>query len=652
MKYPHLFQSCVVGGLELKNRIVMPPMTTNYTRGGFITDRLLDFYEERARGGAGLIIAEDAIVEAPRGKHTLRDVYINDDNCIPGLQRLAQTIKDNGARAAIHLSHSGRNGGRLREGKLLLTGNHTPVAPSALAYPAAGFAVPQELTVEDIIDIEHKFANAAHRAKEAGFEAIMLHCSHGYLIEQFLSPFSNKREDDYGGDLNRRFRFLKETIARIKQKVGNQFPLLCRISGRELWEGGLTIENAMENAQKLQDCGVHGISVSIGSGMTGFNYKSFLPVSASPLRGGHGALVYLAEAIKSVLSIPVIASNGLNDPDLAELVLQQGKADLIAVGRGLIADPEWPKKLSEERVNKIRPCICCNQCFMGGTGNPLTCATNPVAGREKELCIYPASKTKTVLIAGAGPAGMEAARVARLRGHRVRLYEKNKLGGKLNLAYRPPGKEDIRKLIDFQLEQIHELGVEIVNKEVTPAIVIHEKADAVIVATGASWKIQEFPDYTTANILDVRGAFNGNITQRKIAVIGGGQIGAETAEYLASRGNEVTIIEKSKKIAADVAHQAWFYDFLIVSLNSLGVNMLTEAKIEGLTEKGVSVIHDERHLTVEADVVVIATGNKANRKLIDQLESMAIEIYPAGDCAGSGKILKAVKEGFLAGLSV
>ena len=235
MKYKHLFQPCSIGKLQLKNRIVMPPLTTNYAKKGLVSDRMVDFYSARARGGAALIIVEDAIVEVPRGKHTLNDIAINDDSCISGLRRLSQTIKENGCEAAINLGHSGFKGGRMRGDTLFLTGGQIPIAPSALPHLDEGFAVPYEMTVEDIIDIEDKFASAAYRAKEAGFNAIMLHCSHGYLIEQFLSPFSNKRQDDYGGDLYRRFRFLKEIIAKIKQKIGDDFPLLCRISGMELW---------------------------------------------------------------------------------------------------------------------------------------------------------------------------------------------------------------------------------------------------------------------------------------------------------------------------------------------------------------------------------------------------------------------------------
>jgi 2,4-dienoyl-CoA reductase-like NADH-dependent reductase (Old Yellow Enzyme family)/thioredoxin reductase len=652
MKYKHLFQPCSVGTLQLKNRIIMPPLTTNYAKDGLVSDRMIDFYRVRARGGAAMIIVEDAIVEVPRGKHTLNDLAIDRDDCIAGLRRLSQAIKESGCVAAIHLNHSGFKGGRMRENKLFLTDGQVPVAPSALSDLTEGFAVPHEMTVEDIIDIENKYAGAAYRAKQAGFSAVVLHCSHGYLIEQFLSPFSNKRQDNYGGDLYRRFRFLKEIIARIKGKVGDDFPLLCRISGMELWDGGIVLDDAKENARMLQDCGIYGISMSISSKILGPAYSSFVPVSASPMRGEREAVVQSAAAIKQVVSIPVMAVNRLNEPGLAEDILEHNKADLIGIARGLVADPEWPNKVEDGRENEIRPCICCNHCFMGSTGKPLTCATNPVAGREKEMEIVRTDNPKTVFIAGAGPAGLEAARVAGLRGHEVHLYEKETLGGLLNLASLPAGKDPIKDLVSFELAYIHKLGVQIVNKELTLDIVSRDKPDAVIVATGASPVQRKYPGNRQKDILDIHDALSRDITNRKIVVIGGKHIGAETAEVLAARGNKVTLVEESDKIAGDIAHLVWLYDFLLVSLRLSGVTMLTGTTIDEVTDSSVVVIHDSQRIAIEADLVVMAQDSKANRTLVDQLSNLNIELYSAGDCTGTGKILKALKEGYLAGLAL
>ena len=654
MKYLKLFEPCILGRIELANRLLMPPITTNYAKDGFVTDRLIDFYTERARGGIGLIIVEDSIIETPRGKHAANDIFISDNKYIPNLQRLAQAIKNQGAKAGIHLNHSGRNAGRLRNGRLFLTNGQIPVAPSAVAYPYTSNVVPHELDVEEIQEIEDKFADAASRAQEANFDIIMLHCSHGYLIEQFLSPFSNKRQDEYGGDLERRFRFLLEIIVKIKKKIGDNFPLLCRISGEELWEGGLSFEDARQNAQRLQTCGIHGVSVSVGAGLAGFPYSYFAPVGATPMRGRRGATVHLAAGIKDVLSIPVIASNRLNTPALAEQILEQGKADLIGIGRGLIADPEWAKKVQEGRESEIRHCICCNYCFMGGSGAPLVCAINPVAGREQKFKITSASKSKNVLIAGAGPAGLEAARIASLRGHKVHIYEKDKPGGQLNLASIPLGKETIRQFIEYEMGQLNSLGVKIVYKELDLEIIHNEKPDAVIIATGACPIEVEIRGSKNKNVISAWEGLCGVVPRGRIVVIGGGQIGAETAEVLATHGNEVTIVEESDKIAGDTFHLIWFYEFLLLSLRILGIKMLTKTKVEEITENGVIVNYNGQRLTLEADTVILALGTKSNQSLARQLElaKLNIELYKIGDCAGVGKIVKAIKEGFNAGLTL
>ena len=652
MKFRRLFESCHLGKLELANRVVMPPMTNNYAEEGFVTDRMVDFYRERARGGAGLIIVEDSIIEAPRGRHSDEDIIISDDRYLPGLHRLAQAIKDQGAKAAIQLSHSGRLSGKLHDGQLALTKGQMPVAPSTIAYPATGFVVPKELTIEEIEAIEDKFAEAAWRAKEAGFDLIALHCTHGYLIEQFLSLFSNKRQDAYGGDWNRRLRFLLETIQKIKQKVGDDFPLMCRISGEELLEGGLTIEMARRNSQRLEASGVHCISVAIGACITGLRPSYFMPLEGSPMRSRRGELVHLATAVKDVVSIPVMTVGRIVTPELAEQILEQGKADLIGIGRGLIADPEWPRKAKEGRENEIRHCISCQHCFTVTTGVPLTCTVNPVAGREQELRITPAVKTKTVFIAGGGPAGLEAARVSALRGHKVCLYEKDKLGGQLNLACIPPGKDEIKLFLNFEQEQLKKLGVKIENRELNLEIVREEKPDAVIVATGSTPKKLELAGSENKNVISAWAILKGAIPKGKVVVIGGLQIGAETAEFLATKGNEVTLVESSSEIARDIAHLVWFRDFLLLGLELCGVSIFTNTTVEEITKTGIVVKRKGQCFTIEVDAVVLALGTEPNRTLFSQLEKLGIELHKIGDCAGVGKMVKAVREGFRAGMAL
>jgi 2,4-dienoyl-CoA reductase (NADPH2) len=656
MKFHRLFEPLHVSGLELVNRVAMPPITTNYAKGGFVTDRMVDFYAERARGGAALIIIEDCIVEAPRGRHTASDAFICDDEYIPGLRRIAGVIKEQGARAGIQLNHAGRGAGKLRQGQLVLTGGQIPVAPSPLARSARGYIVPKELTLEEIGKIEDKYAEAAWRAKEAGFQLVSLHCTHGYLIEQFLSPVSNKRRDTYGGDAERRFRFLAEIIQKVKDKVGNDFPLMCRISGEELVEGGLTIEDARQNGKRLEAAGIHCVSVSVsGRGLGSGPGSMEMPVSSSPMRSRRGTLVYLAAAVKEGVSIPVMTANRIITPDLGEQVLQQGKADIIGIGRGLVADPEWPRKAQEGREIEIRHCISCEQCLpIGPAKEPaLACAINPLAGKENRLKITPAKRIKTVFIAGGGPAGLEAGRVAALRGHKVYLYEKDLVGGQLNLACIPPGKGEIKMFVDFEQEQLNRLGVEIRHQELTLEIVRREKPDAVIVATGAYPRSAEFPGSGNKNVVSAWQILSGAVIPGgKVVIIGGRQIGAETAEFLATRGNEVTLVEESNEIARDTAHLPLTHGFLLLSLQLLKVRILTGATVEEITESGVVVKQQGQRLTILYDTVVAALGAKSDRALAGQLEKLGIELYLAGDCAGVGKLSKAVKQGFRAGFAV
>jgi 2,4-dienoyl-CoA reductase (NADPH2) len=655
MKFQKLFEPLFISNLQLPNRVAMPPITTNYAKDGFVTDRMVDFYAERARGGAALLIMEDCIIEAPRGRHTANDTFICDDSCIPGLRRISQAMKEQGARAGIQLNHGGRSSGRLRQGQLLLTEGQIPIAPSPVTRTATGHVIPKELSIAEIEEIEDKYAEAALRAKEAGFELISLHCTHGYLIEQFLSPFSNKRVDAYGGNSDKRFRFLYEIIQKVKDKVGNDFPLMCRISGEELVEGGLTIEDARRNGKRLEAAGVHCVSVSVsGRGLgSGPDYLE-MPVSSSPMRSQRGTLVYLASAVKDVLSIPVMTANRIITADLGEQILQQGKADIIGIGRGLVADPEWPRKYQEGREKDIRHCISCELCLPIGPAKepPLACSINPLAGREGELKITPASKIKKVFVAGGGPAGLEASRVAALRGHKVHLYEKNVIGGQLNLACVPPGKNEIKMFVDFEQEQLTKLDVEIKHQELTMEIIRREQPDAVIVATGAHPKLPEFPGNYSKTVHSAWDVLGGVIPQGNVLIIGGNRTGAETAEYLATRGNEVTVVEESNKIAGDIVHLPLTRGFLLLNLQLLKVTILTGAHVKEITDDGVNVDRNRKQLSIPADSVVVALGSKSDRVLASQLETSGIEFHLVGDCAGVGRLSKAVKQGFRAGLLI
>jgi 2,4-dienoyl-CoA reductase (NADPH2) len=653
MKYPTLFSPIRLGKLELRNRIVMPPMTTGFACDGFVTDTMIDYHAARAKGGVGLIFVEDCSVDTPLGIHGYNDIFIDDDKYIPDLHRLAKAIKDNGARASIQLNFSGRAAGKLRDGKLAFTRGLQPVAPSAIAFHADGFVVPRELTISEIKAIEDKFAGAARRAQEAGFDMISLHCSHQFLIEQFLSPLSNHRRDAYGGGPEQRFRFVSEIIEKIRQKTGKDFPIVCRISGKEVIEGGLTPADALEIAQRLEKAGVAALNVSHGVDPVGLSPRSIAPLIARTKKNSRGEMVQLATPIKRAVSIPVMTVGNIITPQLAEDILDQGKADLVCIGKGLIADPEWPVKARDGREAEIRHCIACEYCFTSLGGTPLECSINPSVGKERELSLKKAAKSKNVTIIGGGPAGLEAARVAAARGHRVRLYEKDKLGGQLNIACLLPGKDEYDLFIDYEREMLRKLGARIENREFQPADIDREKPDVMIVAAGALPGKPPLPGIENENVVTAWDVLRGDVPRdKKVVVIGGGSTGTETAEVLALNGNSVTIIEKAGKIAADSAAMPFHYFALLRALEVLGVKLHGETTAEEITPQGVSVSAHGQSFTIEADVVVIALGTQPDHTLADEMKKTGIKLYTVGDCAGVGNLAKAVKEGFQAGMAL
>ncbi len=479
MKYHKLFEPLRLGKLELCNRVVMPPMTTGYAHDGFVTDIMIDYYAARASGGAGLVIVEDCIVDTPRGKHGYNDIFIDDDKFIPDLSRLAQAIKDNGAGAAIQLNFSGRMAGKLRNGQLLLTDGQLPVAPSAIAYPFTGFVVPRELTVSEIEAIEDRFAEAARRAQEAGFDMISLHCSHQFLIEQFLSPLSNKRQDAYGGSPDRRRRFVLEIIRKVKQKTGEGFPIMCRVSGKEVAEGGLTIEDARQIARSLEKAGVICLSVSHGASPSGMSPRSVAPLTAATKRSSRGELVPLAVPIKKAVSIPVMTVGSIITPQLAEEILEQGKADLVCIGKGLIADPEWPRKAQGDREREIRHCIL-KPGLPGINNDKVVTAWQVLRGDMP--------RGKKVVVIGGGSTGAETAVILAVNRNTVMVVERLSeiAGDTANLPFyhiallRTLEHLGVSLFVEATAEEITERGVMVTTRGQRLCI----KADTVVIALG------------------------------------------------------------------------------------------------------------------------------------------------------------------------
>ena len=485
-----LFEPITIRGVEIPNRIVLPSMTTRLaTAEGAVTSELIRYYTTRAEGGAGLVTVE-MCSPAAAGRHRKHELGILHDRFLPGLQELTSRIKAAGARAAIQIGHAG---GHTRED---VTGE-PPVAPSALPHQVQEVdvrtVVPRELTVDGIRGVVAAFAEAAERPKRARFDVVEIHGAHGYLIAQFLSPLDNHRTDEYGGSLRHRARVALEVLAACRQRLGD-FPLIFRFSADEYAPGGLTVEEACELAPWLVEAGADAVHV------TGGCYRS-LPSGAlmiPPMGYPEATFLHLARAIKARVKVPVIAVGRLHDPLLVERLLTAGEADMVALGRQLIADPEWPRKVRAGRLDEIRPCVACNTCVDGmREGDRLHCLVNPLAAREPEFELRPAIAPRSVLVVGGGPAGMETARLLALRGHRVTLVDRaRELGGALRLAARAPIFQHVEtdpavllRIVTFLGRQLAKAGVDVqLGRTVTAALVQELRPDVVVLATGASYR--------------------------------------------------------------------------------------------------------------------------------------------------------------------
>ncbi|HBT47713.1 MAG TPA: NADH:flavin oxidoreductase [Peptococcaceae bacterium] len=621
-----------IGLLELKNRMVMAPMVTNYAyHDGSVTERLVAYHAERARGGVGMIIVEASYVH-PSGKGFPNQLGIYSDRLIPGLRRLVDAVHAHGAKIAVQLYHGGR------QTRSAVTGQPI-VAPSPIPDPTVG-ETPRELTREEIGELVEAFAAAALRAKRAGFDAVEIHGAHGYLLNQFLSPYSNKRRDEYGGPLENRMRFLLEVVRAVRRAVGAQYPLLYRLSADEKVPGGLTLEETRLFARRLEEEGIAALHVSAGVYETAFWI-------IQPMYLPRGCLADLAQGIKSAVKIPVIGVGRINDPQVAEGILAAGKADLIAFGRELLTDPEMPCKAVEGRLDEVRRCIaCCQACIHElFLDRAIGCTVNGRTGLEREFPLDRAPRPRRVLVVGGGPAGMEAARVAALRGHRVTLWEKRgELGGQLALAAAAPQKGEIAVFRQHLADQMAKLNIEVrLNTEATPEGIRRENPDVVIIATGARPAPLDIPGADGGNVIsswDVLGGRDG--IGRRVAVIGGGLVGCEAAEYLARKGHEVTILEMLPQVASDIGPLV--APLLLGRLKDLGVKMLTEARVTAVDIGRVVYRRDGREEALEADTVVAAVGSQPEDTLAREMEGSGIDYFVIGDALKPRRITEAVYE--------
>ncbi len=639
----NLFSPIKIGKLEIKNRIVLPPMTLGYGMpGGTVTERHHDYYIARAKGGAGLIQTE-AIVLNPQRTFGLAPLGLWEDEQIPGWKKLADDVHSYGTKLAGQLFDPGP------ECIEMLTGIQ-PAGPSAVPGASIFRSLPRELTTEEVGGVVNDFANAVARAKEAGLDMIEIHAAHGYaMVGSFLSPFLNKRTDKYGGSLEGRMQFLLEIIQASRDKVGRDFPLIVRMSGEERRTGGRVIHESQYIASILEDASIDGFEISGGtvpSVMWGVVAPSGTPLALN---------AQYSEAVKQVVDVPVICVGRINTPKLAEFIIKSGKADMVSMGRALNADPELPNKAAAGAFEDIAPCIACNTGCLGTvqSAGQSTCVINPEAGKEGEMAIVPAEKPKKVLIVGGGPAGLETARVAAIRGHDVTLYEKaDKLGGQVNIASIPPFMQENSQLIKYLSTQVKKVGVKVnLDTEVDTDLIIKEKPDVAIVATGAQPIIPEsLPGADKANVVTAWDTLKGNAATLagNVIIVGGGLVGCETADFLAALDDspnsvasvKVTILEMQDRVAMDSVSEP--RHLLMQRLREKHVNIICNATVKEILDDGVLYVKDGKEETLKgAQFVILAAGVTSVNNLSAELEGKIDEVYTIGDASSPAKILQA-----------
>jgi 2,4-dienoyl-CoA reductase-like NADH-dependent reductase (Old Yellow Enzyme family)/thioredoxin reductase len=651
MRLQKLFEPTAIGGMTVKNRLVMAPMETNFgADDGSVTPQLIDYYEERARGGVGMIIVQGSAVAHPEGKATVRKLGIDDDRFLDGLSELAQAIKRHGARAAIQLEH----GGGVTHSAI--TGRQ-PAGPSPTVSPL-GEPV-RQLSVSEIAELAERWARAARLAQKAGFEGVEIHAAHEQLLAQFLSPNSNQRGDQYGGSLENRARFLLEVVRACRESVGHGYPVWCRINAAEYGEGPADCAEAVQVAGWAEEVGADAVHVSA----TGSGARRF--VTLCP--GVPGFHLPAAAEVKRTVRVPVIAVGHIY-PELGEWALREGIVDLIAIGRALIADPYLPAKAGQGRLEDIVPCIGCLECVESNIravvgvlmdpsnsgGVRFQCSVNPSVGGERDCSIRPTESPKRVVVVGGGPAGMEAARVARLRGHDVTLMEKDvQLGGQLIPAAMPPHKEGISLLTDYLSAQMAKLNVRVESgREATVDTIGNAGPGAVIWAAGVIPVEPEIEGMGGENVVAASEVLTGVASVGDtVVVIGAELIGCETASFLAQKGKQVTVVRRGPQVMAKVSFitQTQVLD----DLARHGVELLAGVEYVGFSPEGLTIRTAAGETrTLAADTFVLATGARPNSDALPFVRERYGDVQAIGDALEPRRIIDAMREGFEAGLGV
>jgi 2,4-dienoyl-CoA reductase-like NADH-dependent reductase (Old Yellow Enzyme family)/pyruvate/2-oxoglutarate dehydrogenase complex dihydrolipoamide dehydrogenase (E3) component len=641
-----LFQPGRIGKMEIRNRIVMAPMATaGADDEGTPTARMIDYFVARAKGGVGLIIAGSCTF-SPEARPP-KQLTLYDDKYIPKFKILTQAVHEHGAKIFLQFNHLGR---RMSLAKFAFAEEQKKrvISSSAVKQVTDG-SVPIEATQEDIDSIVEAWADGCRRAKEAGFDGTELHAAHGYLLSSFLSPATNKRIDGYGGSPEKRARFACEVISRIRSKVGKDFAISIRFSGCDYLRGGITIEDTLRQVPLFVEAGADVLHVSASAPET-LQYQ-FLPYMLSD-----GMIVHLAEAIKAVVNVPVITVGKLGNPVVANRVLDENKADFIALARPLLADPALPNKAQEGRLDEINRCLCCNACCamsrderrqFGG----LRCTVNPDLFREREFVLKPAEASKRVMVVGGGIAGMEVSRVLAERGHDVTLYERGeKLGGQWNIVVKQESKEVYSTLTKRLSRGLKNTRAKVIlNKEVTSELVKEIRPEAIVIATGAEPILPDIPGIDRENVVQANDVITGKASVGdRVVVIGGRLIGLEVADFLARKGKKVSMITRNKLGGSGKPPDHNTLRVLMDRFIENGVSLYPHSTVFEIKEDGVYIDYEHQVLFgltfLKADTVVLAMGSQASNGLFNEFKDIVPQIYKIGDCVEPRNVMECLKE--------
>jgi len=650
-----LLEPIRIGSAEIKNRMVVPAMGTNFaTPDGFVTPQLIEYHTARAKGGYGLIITEVVAVQA-NGKAIIFQPGIWDDKFIPGWKELTDSVHAAGGKIFCQLHHCGR------QTLPVFIGGETPVAPSAVPCPADD-SLCRELTGDECWELVRAYGDAAVRAKEAGFDGVEVHGGHGYMIAQFMSPHSNKRTDEWGGDLYGRLKLPREIFRDIRKKCGD-FPMIFRFSYDQKVSGGTTLEEATVIARMAEDEGVDALNITICT------YASIEYMCATPMMPS-GFNQHPTAVIKNSVKIPVMAVGRFNNVWTAADCLEGGRADMVCMGRTSIADPELPNKLAEDRLDEQIPCIGCTQSCVSALTNPargfkVSCLINPVTGHEFEYDLTPVAPeaAKKVLVVGGGPGGLIAAMTAAQRGHRVILCEaSDHFGGKFRLASIPPCKHEIAAGLKYYIHMCEKRGVDMrLNCEVDEALIREIAPDAIILATGSSVAKPPIPGIDNEKFLTIADVLGGKVLPgARVLIAGGGMTGCETADFLCEHNRVVTVMEMAPMVASDA--EATPRRFLMQRLNKWShaldfygpaLSILTNAKIREFYDDGVAFEMNGQVQEMRGfDSIILSLGVKSYNPLEEAAKANCSEVYVVGDAVETGNANHATETGLAAALKL